>query len=159
MVPPLLKDASFELRRGEILGIAGLMGSGRTPLLRAIFGLERPTNGTVTINKKLLTGGRNTTAMRLIEGFGYLSEDRKGDGLTLNLSVADNTTLTQVFIMFQFWLDRSLQAAQPDRETRCCTEDQNRQRQTTCRFVIRRQSAKGDRRASTSPGRGHTPSR
>jgi ribose transport system ATP-binding protein len=51
--PPLLKHASFDLRRGEILGIAGLMGSGRTPLLRAIFGLERPQNGTITVNKKV----------------------------------------------------------------------------------------------------------
>ena len=56
--PPLLKDASFELRRGEILGIAGLMGSGRTPLLRAIFSLERPESGTIEINKKSLPNGR-----------------------------------------------------------------------------------------------------
>ncbi len=47
--PPLLKDASFDLRRGEILGIAGLMGSGRTPLLRAIFGLEPPASGTIIV--------------------------------------------------------------------------------------------------------------
>ena len=107
---PLLKDASFELRRGEILGIAGLMGSGRTPLLRAIFGLDRPENGTVEVNKKLLTGGRNTPAMRLIEGFGYLSEDRKGEGLTLNLSVADNTTVTKFSSCSRWgWLDLAKQ--------------------------------------------------
>jgi ribose transport system ATP-binding protein len=116
MLPPLLKDASFELRGGEILGIAGLMGSGRTPLLRAIFGLDRPTNGTVTVNKKLLTGGRYTTAMRLIEGFGYLSEDRKGDGLTLNLSVADNTTLTKFSSCSSFgWIDLSRQRSQTEK--------------------------------------------
>jgi len=116
MVPPLLKDASFDLRRGEILGIAGLMGSGRTPLLRAIFGLDRPTNGTVSINKKLLSGGRNTTAMRLVEGFGYLSEDRKGDGLTLNLSVADNTTLTKFSSCSSFgWIDLSRQRSQTEK--------------------------------------------
>jgi ribose transport system ATP-binding protein len=113
--PPLLKEANFDLRRGEILGIAGLMGSGRTPLLRAIFGLEPPKSGTVTLNKKLLTSGRNTPAMRLIEGLGYLSEDRKGDGLTLNQSVADNTTVTKFTSCSKFgWLDLSKQRRQTE---------------------------------------------
>ena len=92
---PLLKAASFELRRGEILGIAGLMGSGRTPLLRAIFGLQRSENGSVIVKNKTLGGGHNSPAVRLIQGLGYLSEDRKGEGLTLNLSIADNTTQTK----------------------------------------------------------------
>ena len=114
-LPPLLKSASFDLRRGEILGIAGLMGSGRTQLLRAIFGLERPASGTVTINKKLLNSGRYTPAMRLMEGFGYLSEDRKGDGLTLNLSVADNTTITKFSSCSRFgWIDLSKQKRQTE---------------------------------------------
>ena len=114
--PPLLKDASFELRRGEILGIAGLMGSGRTPLLRTIFGLESPTSGTIEVNKKTLTSGRNTPAMRLIEGLGYLSEDRKGDGLTLNQSVADNVTVTKFDSCSRWgWLDLSAQRKQAAR--------------------------------------------
>jgi len=83
-----------------------LMGSGRTPLVRAIFGLDRPESGTVAVNKNFSSGGRNTPAMRLIDGFGYLSEDRKGDGLTLNLSVSDNTTLTKFSSCSRFgWLD------------------------------------------------------
>jgi ribose transport system ATP-binding protein len=115
VAPPLLKDASFDLRRGEILGIAGLMGSGRTPLLRTIFGLDRPQSGTVTVNNKLLASGRNTPAMRLIDGLGYLSEDRKGDGLTLNQSVADNTTLTKFSSCSKFgWLDLSKQRRQTE---------------------------------------------
>jgi ribose transport system ATP-binding protein len=114
--PPLLKDASFELRRGEILGIAGLMGSGRTPLLRTIFGLERPESGTVTVNKKILAGGRNPPAMRLIEGLGYLSEDRKGEGLALNLSVADNTTVTKFSTCSRFgWIDLAQQRDQTEK--------------------------------------------
>jgi ribose transport system ATP-binding protein len=115
-LPPLLRDASLELKRGEILGIAGLMGSGRTPLLRAIFGLENSTGGSITINKKLLTGGRNTPAMRLVEGVGYLSEDRKGDGLTLNLSVADNTTVTKFSSCSKFgWIDLTKQRVQAEK--------------------------------------------
>jgi ribose transport system ATP-binding protein len=80
--PPRLRAASFELRRGEVLGIAGLIGSGRTDLLRALFGLQRTTAGTVTPRQ----GGT----------LGYLSEDRKGEGLALQLSVADNATMSRL---------------------------------------------------------------
>jgi ribose transport system ATP-binding protein len=114
--PPLLKDASFDLRRGEILGIAGLMGSGRTPLLRAIFGLEPPASGTISVNRSTLPSGRATPAMRLIEGLGYLSEDRKGDGLTLNQSLSDNVTVTKFETCSRWgWLDLSSQRRQAER--------------------------------------------
>jgi ribose transport system ATP-binding protein len=99
--PPLLKSASFTLRRGEILGIAGLMGSGRTPLLRAIFGLDAITNGTISVDRKML---------------GYLSEDRKGEGLTLNQSVADNVTVTRFESCSRWgWLDLVAQRKQTER--------------------------------------------
>jgi ribose transport system ATP-binding protein len=111
-----LKNASFELRRGEILGIAGLMGSGRTPLLRTIFGLEPAESGTIKVNKKSLPQGSSTPAMRLIEGFGYLSEDRKGDGLTLNQSIADNVTVTKFDLCSRFgWLDLGAQRKQTEK--------------------------------------------
>jgi len=114
--PPLLKSASFKLQRGEILGIAGLMGSGRTPLLRAIFGLERPVSGTIAVNKRFLSSGRTTPAMRLIEGLGYLSEDRKGEGLTLNQSIADNVTVTRFDSCSRWgWLDLSEQRKQTEK--------------------------------------------
>lgn len=114
--PPLLKSASFDLRRGEILGIAGLMGSGRTPLLRTIFGLERPESGTIKVNKKSLRPGSSTPAMRLIEGLGYLSEDRKGDGLTLNQSIADNVTVTRFNSCSRWgWLDLGAQRKQTEK--------------------------------------------
>ena len=113
--PPLLKDASFTLRRGEILGIAGLMGSGRTPLLRAIFGLDHANSGSVSVNKHALPNGRTTPAMRLIDGFGYLSEDRKADGLTLNQSLADNVTVTRFGSCARFgWLDLRAQRRQTE---------------------------------------------
>ena len=111
--PPLLKNASFTLRRGEILGIAGLMGSGRTPLLRAIFGLDRVASGKITIDNK--GSDRGTPAMRLIEGLGYLSEDRKGDGLTLNQSLADNVTVTRLGSCSRLgWLDLGAQRKQTE---------------------------------------------
>jgi len=114
--PPLLRNASFELRRGEILGIAGLMGSGRTPLLRTIFGLERPASGTIEVNQKSLPSARSTPAMRLIEGLGYLSEDRKGDGLTLNQSIADNVTVTRFDSCSRWgWLDLNAQRRQAEK--------------------------------------------
>ncbi len=113
--PPLLKHASFTLKRGEILGIAGLMGSGRTPLLRAIFGLDDVEGGTISVNQKALGGGRSTPAMRLVEGVGYLSEDRKGDGLTLNQSLADNVTVTRFESCSRLgWLDLSAQRKQTE---------------------------------------------
>src|SRR5688572_18700157 len=111
--PPLLKSASFALRRGEILGIAGLMGSGRTPLLRAIFGLDHVESGSIRINNQ--GGVRGTPAMRLIEGVGYLSEDRKGEGLTLNQSLADNVTVTRLGSCSRLgWLNLSAQRKQTE---------------------------------------------
>jgi ribose transport system ATP-binding protein len=114
--PPLLKSASFKLRRGEILGIAGLMGSGRTPLLRAIFGLQRSENGSVVVKNKNPGGGQNSATVRLIQGLGYLSEDRKGEGLNLNLSVADNTTQTKFSSCSRWgWIDLAKQQQQTRR--------------------------------------------
>jgi ribose transport system ATP-binding protein len=104
--PPLLKRASFELRRGEIFGIAGLMGSGRTPLVRALFGLDKPEQGTIVLKGKPMPARGGTPARRLSERLGYLSEARKGAGLALNLSIADNITLTRFASCARWgWLD------------------------------------------------------
>ena len=81
------------LRRGEILGIAGLLGAGRTRLLRAIFGLEPVTSGAITVGAY---SGPATPHDRWRQGMGMLSEDRAGEGLALGLSVADNMTLTRL---------------------------------------------------------------
>jgi ribose transport system ATP-binding protein len=93
--PPGLREATLDLRHGEVLGVFGLMGSGRTELVRALFGLDRPTAGEVVV------GGRpcrlsDPPAARLARGLGYLSEDRQGEGLALPLSIADNVTLTRL---------------------------------------------------------------
>jgi ribose transport system ATP-binding protein len=111
--PPAVRHASFELRRGEIFGIAGLMGSGRTQLARALFGLDTARSGTVALRGKALPANE-TPAARLGRGLGYLSEDRKGEGLALALSIADNTTVTRFSTCVRGWgwLDLSRQRAQ-----------------------------------------------
>jgi ribose transport system ATP-binding protein len=111
--PPGLKSASFELRRGEVFGLAGLMGSGRSQLVRALYGLEPLRSGTLAI-KRQPVARRSAAASRLRRGLGYLSEDRKGEGLALALSVADNTTLTRMRACATGWgwLDLSRQKQQ-----------------------------------------------
>jgi ribose transport system ATP-binding protein len=86
-------DATLTLRRGEILGIAGLLGAGRTRLMRAIFGLEPVRRGAVTVGA--FTGAA-TPHDRWRQGAGLLSEERAGEGLALGLSVADNMTMTRL---------------------------------------------------------------
>lgn len=82
----------LELRRGEILGLAGLIGSGRTETLRALFGLDALESGEVMISGA--SAGRLSTHRRIRQGMGFLSEDRQGEGLALTQSVADNVTLS-----------------------------------------------------------------
>jgi ribose transport system ATP-binding protein len=86
-------DASLELRRGEVLGIAGLMGSGRTELLRAVFGLDRVQSGEVRVRG---VAGAATPRERLTQGVGLLSEDRAREGLALGLSIEANLTLSRL---------------------------------------------------------------
>jgi ribose transport system ATP-binding protein len=86
-------SATFSLRRGEVLGIAGLIGAGRTRLLRTLFGLEPVRSGRVTLEAY---SGRFSPAERWDQGMGMLSEDRTGEGLALPLSIADNITLTRL---------------------------------------------------------------
>jgi ribose transport system ATP-binding protein len=85
--------ADLELRAGEVLGIAGLVGSGRTELLRAIFGLDPVVGGEVRVRA---FSGAATPARRLAQGVGLLSEDRKAEGLLLDLSIAENVTLSKL---------------------------------------------------------------
>jgi ribose transport system ATP-binding protein len=101
--PPTLKQASFELRRGEILGIAGLMGSGRTELVRALFALEPGASGRIALLGRALAVQGATPGQRLNQGFGYLSEDRKREGLALPLSIADNVTATRLSAVSSPW--------------------------------------------------------
>jgi ribose transport system ATP-binding protein len=84
---------TFSLKAGEILGIAGLIGAGRTETLRVIFGLDDVKGGTVIVG--LTATSRASPRERLRQGIGLLSEDRKEEGLMLNRSLADNLTITR----------------------------------------------------------------
>jgi ribose transport system ATP-binding protein len=87
----LVRDVSFTLRKGEILGIAGLMGSGRTETARAIFGADPVQSGSIEIRGRRVSIRSPQDAVK--NGIGYLSEDRKRFGLAVNLSVRDNLAL------------------------------------------------------------------
>ncbi len=87
----LVQDVSFELRQGEILGFAGLMGAGRTETARAIFGADPVLSGTIRVHGRRVR--INTPTDAVAHRIGYLSEDRKRFGLALDLSVKENAVL------------------------------------------------------------------
>ncbi len=89
-----LKDISFSLHKGEVLGIAGLLGAGRTELARAIFGLDKIATGTIYVKGE---SQKIDSPRRAINcGIGFLTEDRKSQGLVLPLSVKANLCLSSV---------------------------------------------------------------
>jgi ribose transport system ATP-binding protein len=121
------RSVNLALHEGEILGIAGLVGAGRTETLRACFGLDRVKTGLVMVGGRADT--RSRPAARLAQGIGLLSENRKEEGLLLNRSLADNLTLTRFgpltrfgFInrrkqqqVAQHWMEQlEVRAASPD---------------------------------------------
>ncbi len=85
--------ASLELNRGEVLGIAGLVGAGRTELMRTIFGLDPVVSGRVAVGAY---EGPGSPCQRWRQKVGMVSEDRKTEGLALGLSIADNLTLAHL---------------------------------------------------------------
>ncbi len=89
----LPRRASFEVRRGEVLGIAGLVGAGRTELVRSIFGLDEVKRGEVSIGGTTLSRS-DGPKQRMALGLALLSEDRKGEGLAVRRSIEENLTLS-----------------------------------------------------------------
>lgn len=87
---PRVTGASLDLGQGSILGLAGLQGSGRTELMRLLFGADRPTSGTVLLNG---APGPRSPVEALARGLAYLPEDRKADGIVPDLSVRENVSL------------------------------------------------------------------
>lgn len=89
-----VKDASFTLKKGEILGIAGLMGAGRSELVKTIYGYYKKSSGKVFIEGQEVSIDSPESGVN--HGIAYVSEDRKGDGLVLGLSVKENMTLSSL---------------------------------------------------------------
>jgi rhamnose transport system ATP-binding protein len=87
----VFRDVSFDIRRGEVLGFAGLIGAGRTDVGLALFGIEPATAGTITLNGKEISVRSPGEAMA--QGIAYVSEDRRQLGLSLPMSIAANISL------------------------------------------------------------------
>ncbi len=90
----VLDDCSFEVRAGEILGFAGLVGAGRTELARAVFGADAIDGGTIELDGERLRPRSPRDAIDA--GIGYVTEDRKGEGLALQLGIEPNITLARI---------------------------------------------------------------
>jgi ribose transport system ATP-binding protein len=113
---PRLKAASFQLREGEILGIAGLVGAGRTDLVRAVFGLDRAEGGEVAVFGRVRE--RADPRRSWAQGLGFLSENRKEEGLMLGQPIADNITMTKLGAFARMgWISGERQAAAARRWT------------------------------------------
>jgi ribose transport system ATP-binding protein len=102
------KSASLTLHRGEIFGVAGLVGAGRTELFRAIYGLAPVTRGTIRVAAFAPDRGR-TPAERVAQKLGFLSEDRAGEGLARDLSIADNIVISKPVVRRGLFVSRSKQ--------------------------------------------------
>lgn len=105
-----VNNVSFELYEGEILGISGLMGAGRTELMKIIYGAQKPSSGRLSLFNKTIVN--NSPQDGLANGIVYISEDRKKDGLILGMSVKDNMTLTALRYFSQQWGTLKLGAEQ-----------------------------------------------
>jgi inositol transport system ATP-binding protein len=90
--PPRIRDVSFQIRRGEIVGLAGLQGAGRTEVARLLIGAEKKTAGALFLNGKPIDIRHPVDAVR--HRVGYVSEDRKRYGLITAMNVRENTTMT-----------------------------------------------------------------
>ncbi|MEI5994379.1 sugar ABC transporter ATP-binding protein [Candidatus Enterococcus mansonii] len=90
----LFEDVSFSVREGEILGFSGLMGSGRTEIMRAVFGIDSHDSGDILLQGEKLKINKPSDAIK--HGIGFLTEDRKEEGLILDFSLEDNIVLPSV---------------------------------------------------------------
>jgi ribose transport system ATP-binding protein len=110
--PGILHDCSFQVRAGEILGFAGLIGAGRTELARAVFAADPVSEGRIELDGQQLE--LSSPAEAIATGIGYLTEDRKGDGLAMQLPVSQNITLARLPGR-GMWIDRKREHAAAER--------------------------------------------
>ncbi len=97
---PAVNDVSFSLRKGEILGFAGLIGAGRTELMRLLFGADQIQSGCISLKGKTTVIHSPEDAVRL--GIGLLTEDRKHQGLVLGMSITENLSLANLTKFIRF---------------------------------------------------------
>jgi ribose transport system ATP-binding protein len=146
----VVEDATFDVHAGEIVGIAGLVGAGRTELLRLVAGLDRPTRGTVRVRGRTLPPGRTDVTVRT--GMGLAPEERKSDGIWKSWDLAKNVTVADLarFRTGPF-LDRAKERAEAARQldaldtrprdvTRLVTElsGGNQQKVVLARWLLRK---------------------
>jgi ribose transport system ATP-binding protein len=91
---PYFQDISFSVYKGEVLGISGLMGSGKSEILRALFGLMKPDTGSLELDGKVIHNRSPKTAIK--QGVVFLTADRKEEGLILDMSIQENLTLASL---------------------------------------------------------------
>jgi len=126
-----VRDVSFEVRNGEILGFAGLMGSGRTEIMRAVFGADRADSGEIFLHGSSEPAAIRTPRDAVRNGIALLTEDRKEQGLLLSLTVRENISLTRLADLSRFgWLDRQRERSTADEfierlSVRCSSREQS----------------------------------
>lgn len=107
-LPGKFENINFDLHKSEVLGIAGLMGAGRTEIALALYGMQPAAAGTVQLNEKHIN--HNTVRQAISEGIGYVSEDRKSIGLVTGLSIRQNMSLASLESFSQYgWIDQALE--------------------------------------------------
>lgn len=112
----VFEDVSFTVRAGEVVGFAGLRGSGRTEVMRGLFGVDRIDHGEVLVGNHQLVPGRPSSAIKA--GVGFVTEDRKAQGLLLRQSVARNLSLVKVSATGRPWLDLNAEKRETGRYVR-----------------------------------------
>ncbi len=111
---PYFRDVSFEIHKGEVVGFFGLVGAGRSEIMRAVFGVDKPDSGTVTVNGKVARIKSAADAIRC--GLGFAPEDRKREGLALGLSIMENMTIAKLpFIKKGLFIDKKARREQTDK--------------------------------------------
>ncbi len=109
----VFEDISFDVRKGEVVGFFGLVGAGRSEIMRAIFGVDKSDAGSILVDGKALTRGSPASAIEA--GVGFCTEDRKQEGLMLRLSILLNMTLVKLpKLSKRGVIDRKAQKAEAD---------------------------------------------
>ena len=110
----VFEDVSFTVRKGEVVGFFGLVGAGRSEIMRAVFGVDKYNSGEVVVDGKKLRGGSPSAAIKA--GIGFCTEDRKKEGLALRLSILLNMTIVRLpFLSKLGVVDRKAQGVAADK--------------------------------------------